>query len=166
MVDFTGAGMPAISWGEIFHVGVLVASLEAAQQELTKLVGLHWTTPARVPMNAWNPATDDCERGEITISFSVEGPTHIELIQGSPGSYWDAANGGAGVHHFGAWVKDIARTSEELISQGWVIERAGGAPGKGYGGYAYARSPAGLLFEPELDAKELFERWYAGGTLF
>jgi hypothetical protein len=28
-----------------------------------------------------------------------------------------------------------------------------------------ARSPAGILFEPERESKELFERWYAGGTL-
>jgi lactoylglutathione lyase len=146
-------------------VGVRVAKLEAAQRELTKLTGVHWTTPVRLPMNVWDPSDGSSQECEITISFSVEGPTHIELIQGSPGSYWDASAGGAGVHHFGAWVKDVTRTSEELAVQGWVIELAGAAPENGYGGFTYARSPAGLLFEPELESRELFERWYAGGTL-
>ena len=166
MTDLAGTGLPIIDWGEIFHVGVRVPDLEKAQRELTKITGVHWTTPARLPMNVWDPragASQDCE---ITISFSVEGPTHIELIQGSPGSYWDAANGGAGLHHFGAWVQDVSRTSEELIAQGWAIELAGSTPENGYGGFTYARSPAGILFEPERDSRELFERWYAGGTLF
>ncbi|HEY3880153.1 MAG TPA: VOC family protein [Trebonia sp.] len=166
MVDFTGTGLPVIDWGEIFHVGVRVADLKQAQQELTKMTGVHWTTPATMPMNVWDPNAGSGQKAEITISFSVEGPTHIELIQGSPGSYWSADNGGAGLHHFGAWVKDVKAVNEELVGQGWVVELAGKAPEKGYGGFTYARSPAGILFEPELEAKELFERWYAGGPLY
>lgn len=113
MGDLTGPVLPVIDWGEIFHIGVRVPDLEKAQQELTRMTGVHWTAPARLPMNVWDPragASGDCE---ITISFSVEGPTHIELIQGSPGSYWDAGNDGAGLHHFGAWVRDVARTAGE-----------------------------------------------------
>ena len=166
MGDGTGLTLPVIDWGEIFHVGVLVPDLEKAQQELSKMTGVHWTTPARLPMNVWDPragASQDCE---ITISFSAEGPTHIELIQGSPGSYWDAADGRAGLHHFGAWVQDVTAVNEGLIARGWAIELAGATPENGYGGFTYARSPAGILFEPERDAKELFERWYAGGALF
>jgi catechol 2,3-dioxygenase-like lactoylglutathione lyase family enzyme len=166
MVDFTGTGLPLIDWGEIFHVGVRVADLEKAQQELTTMTGGHWTKPATLPMNAWDPSAGARQKSEITISFSVEGPTRIELIQGAPGSYWSAGNGGAGVHHFGAWVKDVKAVNEELVAQGRVVELAGAAPEKGYGGWTYARSPAGVLFEPELDAKELFERWYAGEPLF
>jgi catechol 2,3-dioxygenase-like lactoylglutathione lyase family enzyme len=70
------------------------------------------------------------------------------------------------VHHFGAWVQDVTRTTEELAAHGWVIELAGAAPENGYGSFAYARSPAGILFEPERESKELVERWYAGGTLY
>ena len=51
-------------------------------------------------------------------------------------------------------------------SRQWVIELAGSTPEDGYGGFSYARSPAGILFEPERESKELFERWYAGGTLY
>ena len=43
---------------------------------------------------------------------------------------------------------------------------AAAAPQTGYGAFTYARSPTGILFEPERESKELFERWYAGETLF
>jgi hypothetical protein len=168
MIDLSGAGLPSFEWGEIFHVGVRVADLGVAQRELTNSVGVHWTSPAHIRMKAWvaGEGYRDCE---LTISFSVEGPVHIELLHGSPGSYWDTSIGGAGLHHIGVWVEDVTRANEELVRQGWVVELAGMAPEEGYGGFTYTRSPAGVLFEPELGgagAKERFERWYAGGSLF
>ena len=48
MADLAGTGLPIIDWGEIFHVGVRVPDLEKAQRELTKMTGVHWTTPARL----------------------------------------------------------------------------------------------------------------------
>jgi hypothetical protein len=121
-----------------------------------------------MPMKAWVPGVGYQEY-ELTISFSVEGPVHIELLHGSPGSYWDTSVGGAGLHHLGVWVQDVARANEDLVRQGWVVELAGKAPEAGYGAFSYTRSPAGLLVEPEVcgpGSKERFERWYAGGSLF
>jgi catechol 2,3-dioxygenase-like lactoylglutathione lyase family enzyme len=167
MINFGGAGLPTVEWGEIFHVGVRVADLDAAQRELTGSLGVHWTSPARMPMKVWVPG-QGYRQDELTISFTVEGPVHIELLHGSPGSYWDTSVGGAGLHHIGVWVADVARVNEELVRAGWVVELAGRPPDEGYGGFTYARSPGGLLFEPETclgGSKERFERWYAGGSL-
>ena len=168
MTDLSGIGVPAIEWGEIFHVGVRVADLEMAQEEITSSTGVQWTSPAHIPMRTWVPG-EGYRECELTISFSVAGPVHIELMHGSPGSYWDTSIGGAGLHHIGAWVEDVARANEELVSQGWAVELAGMAPEEGYGAFSYIRSPAGVLFEPEAGsagAKERFDRWYAGGSLF
>jgi len=168
MIDLTGAGVPSFEWGEVFHVGIRVADLEVAQRELTGSVGVHWTSPAHIPMKAWVPG-EGYRKWDLTISFSVEGPVHIELLHGSPGSYWDTGIGGAGLHHIGVWVDDVARANEELVRQGWVVELAGRAPEEGYGSFTYTRSPAGVLLEPETTragARERFDRWYAGGSLF
>jgi lactoylglutathione lyase len=168
MIDLSGAGLPSFEWGEIFHVGVLVADMELAQREFTSSMGVRWTTPAHMPMKAWAPGRG-YRNDELTISFTVEGPVHIELLHGSPGSYWDTSITGAGLHHIGVWVDDVARANEELVRRGWAVELAGKAPEEGYGGFTYTRSPAGVLFEPEVrgaGAKERFERWYAGGSLF
>ena len=55
MADLAGTGLPIIDWDEIFHVGVRVPDLEKAQRELTKMTRVHWATPARLPMNVWDP---------------------------------------------------------------------------------------------------------------
>jgi lactoylglutathione lyase len=168
MTDLSGLGLLALDWGEVFHMGIRVADLEAAQQELTKTIGVHWTKPAQIPMKAWGPETGYQEY-DLTISFTVEGPVHIELLYGSPGSYYDVRSGGAGLHHIGVWVDDVNKVSRRLVSQGYTVELAGDAPEKGYGAFTYIRSPGGVLFEPESGlhgSKERFERWYAGGSLF
>jgi catechol 2,3-dioxygenase-like lactoylglutathione lyase family enzyme len=168
MIDLTGAGLPSFEWGEVFHVGIRVANLEVAQRELTSSMGVRWTSPAHIPMKAWVPG-EGYREWDLTISFSVEGPVHIELLHGSPGSYWDTSIEGAGLHHIGVWVDDVARANEELVRAGWVVELAARSPEEGYGGFTYTRSPAGILLEPETTrggARERFDRWYAGGSLF
>ena len=40
MTDLSGLGLPALDWGEVFHVGIRVADLEAAQRELTESIGV------------------------------------------------------------------------------------------------------------------------------
>ena len=168
MPDLGALGVPGLDWGEVFHVGIRVADLEVAQQELTDSIGVRWTTPAHIPMKAWVPG-EGYRNSELTISFSVEGPVHIELLYGSPGSYWDTSIGGAGLHHIGVWVDDVAGVNKELVGKGFTVELAGQSPEEGYGGFSYVRSPGGVLFEPESGlhgSKERFERWYAGGSLF
>jgi catechol 2,3-dioxygenase-like lactoylglutathione lyase family enzyme len=168
MTDLSGLGLPVLDWGEVFHVGIRVADLAAAQQELTEAIGVRWTKPAQIPMKAWAPGTGYQEY-DLTISFSVEGPVHIELLYGSPGSYYDVRDGGAGLHHIGVWVDDVTKVNQDLVSKGYTVELAGDTPEKGYGAFTYVRSPGGILFEPESGlhgSKERFERWYAGGSLF
>lgn len=36
------------------------------------MTGVHWTTPARLPMNVWDPRASAAQDCEIAISFSVE----------------------------------------------------------------------------------------------
>ena len=168
MPDLSALGLPGLDWGEVFHVGIRVADLAVAQRELTDSIGLRWTTPALIPMKAWAPGKGFQEH-ELTISFSVEGPVHVELLYGSPGSYWDVSDGGPGLHHIGVWVDDVAQVNQDLVGQGFSVELAGDCPEKGYGAFSYVRSPGGVLFEPESGrhgSRERFERWYAGGSLF
>jgi catechol 2,3-dioxygenase-like lactoylglutathione lyase family enzyme len=168
MIDLDAMGLPPLPWGEVFHLGIRVVDLAEAQEELSSSLGVSWTDPQAVAMQAWSAdgGLRDCE---LTISFTREGPVHIELIHGSPGSYWDTALGGAGLHHVGVWVEDVAGVNEELVAKGWQVELAGAAPEDGYGSFTYIRSPAGVLYEPESclnGSKERFDRWYEGGSLY
>ena len=115
-------------------------------------------------MNIWLP-----DRGEVTmqlaITYSCEGPVHIELMQGEADSPWDAADG-AGLHHFGYWADDVPAETERLLAQGWRLEMAAASPEQGYGRFTYMRSPSGILVEPlNRSSKPRFEAWWAGGDL-
>ncbi len=110
----------------------------------------------------WTPAS-----GSTTVTlrftYSCEGPQHIELLQGPPGSPWYGADF-PGVHHVGVWTDDVAAETERLVAAGRTLDLAGRAPAEGYGAMTYVRSPSGFLLEPVKSfARERMERWWAGG---
>lgn len=150
--------------GDLFHVGVLVPDLDAAMQEMSRSHGVTWASVQDRTMSVWLP-----ERGDSTfrlaLTYSCEGPVHVELMQGEAGSPWDVA-AHTGLHHFGYWVDDVGDETERLVAQGWTIELAAAPPEARYGRFTYLRSPAGVLVEPlNRSAKERFEAWWAGGDL-
>ena len=150
---------------DLYHVGVRVRDLDAAMDELGKGLGLTWATVAHVDQRVWLP-----DRGATTIeldfTYSCEGPQHVELLKGEPGSIWDGTDW-PGVHHMGAWVDDVAATTEQLVALGWTLEIAQVRPDDGYGAFSYVRAPTGFLLEPVAVAmRPAFERWWAGGSLW
>jgi hypothetical protein len=154
-------------FAELWHVGMRVIDLEAAKDELTAALGVTWTLPMTVPMTVWTP-----EQGyndlELSVCFSREGPLHLELMQGSPGSYYETHPGNAGLHHLGIWVKDVTDSARELVHRSWAVELAGKSPEDGYGNFAFIRSPDGPIVEPQSylnGAKERMARWFATGSL-
>lgn len=150
--------------GDLFHVGIRVADLDAAMAELSASHGVTWASVQDRPMNIWLP-----DRGEVTmqlaITYSCEGPVHMELMVGEEGSPWHTATG-SGLHHFGYWVDDVTGETERLLAAGWTIELAAAPPEQGYGRFTYLRSPSGVLVEPlHRSSKPRFEAWWAGGDL-
>jgi hypothetical protein len=101
----------------------------------------------------------------VLLTYSVEGPVHLELLQGEAGSIWDGDDA-PGAHHFGVWSDDPGGDVQRLLDAGWALEMAANSPDDGYGRFAYVRSPAGFVVEPVTSAnKPRFERWWAGGDL-
>ena len=146
----------------LYHVGVRVPDLEAAMAELQSELGITWAGVIERDQPAWTP-----QEGSFTtplrFTYSCEGPQHVELLQGAPGSLWDGTIA-PGVHHHGVWVDDVAAETERLVAAGWTLEMAQKAPADGYGAMTYVRSPNGFLLEPVTSAvRPRFERWWAGG---
>ncbi|MGR7001822.1 VOC family protein [Yinghuangia aomiensis] len=56
--------------------------------------------------------------------FGAPGPPFIELIEGAPGSPWDASQG-ARFDHLGYWSRDVARGSRRLAEEGMPVEFSG-----------------------------------------
>ena len=101
----------------------------------------------------------------MKFTYSAEGPQHIELLEGAPGSIWDGRVN-PGIHHVGVWSDDVKGETEALIAQGWTLAMAQASPDKGYGAFAYVQPPSGLIVELVWSAiKPMFDRWFAGGPL-
>lgn len=147
-----------------FHIGIRVTDLEAAMAELGKHAGVTWASVQDRPMSVWVPGSGPAVL-QLALTYSVEGPVHLELLQGPPGSIWDGHDI-PGAHHFGYWSDDVGADTEQLLADGWTLELAANPPDGGYGRFTYVRSPTGYLLEPvSIAAKPRFERWWAGGSL-
>jgi catechol 2,3-dioxygenase-like lactoylglutathione lyase family enzyme len=147
--------------GALYHVGVRVPDLEAAMAELGPALGITWAQVVERDQPVWTP-DDGAYTIPLRFTYSCEGPQHVELLQGAPGSLWDGADM-PGVHHMGLWVDDVGAETERLIRAGWTLEMAQRAPDQGYGAMTYVRSPAGFLLEPvSVAVRPRFELWWAG----
>lgn len=148
-----------------YHTGIRVPDIEKAMVELGASLNLTWCSLQQREQNVWTPAT-----GAITVplkfTYSCEGPVHLELLQGAPGSIWDGREQ-PGIHHTGVWVDDVKAETEARVAAGWTIAAAGAPPEKGYGAFTYVVPPSsGLIVELVSSAIEpMFARWFAGGAL-
>jgi len=153
-----------IDYQRIFHTGVRVPDLDRAMAELGEPAGLRWSAVQEREQGVWTP-----ESGPVTIplrfTYSTQGPQHVELLQGAPGTIWDGREH-PGVHHVGVWADDLAAESAELVAAGWTLVAAQLPPDEGYGGFTYLRPPSGMIVELVTSAiVPMFERWWAGGQL-
>ena len=153
-----------IDMGEAFHVGVRVSDLDAAMQQLGPALGVRWAEPRdRDDQPVWTPG-GGLERVPLRFCYSVDPPMHIELLESSGGSVWDAGDA-PGTHHIGVWVDDVDAESERLVSLGWSLEACRSDPDADgtHGIFAYLQPPTGLLVEVvSREIQPFFEAWWAG----
>jgi hypothetical protein len=94
-----------------YHLGFVVADVEQATSDLSRTVGLSWRPARSGRLGEW----------DYRIVFSAEGPPFFEMIQGPPGSPWDATSGPR-FDHLGYWSADIAADPARLASRGAPLE--------------------------------------------
>ncbi len=154
-----------IDYQEIFHTGIRVPDLDAAMEQLGATLGLTWAKPQHVDAQpVWTPASGQ-QAVPLRFVYSAEGPQHVELLEGQPGTVWDGTQQ-PGVHHVGVWVDDVAVEAQRAIDAGWAVAASQQAPEDGFGAYAYVQPPAGPIVELVWSAiRPRFEAWWAGGDL-
>jgi Glyoxalase/Bleomycin resistance protein/Dioxygenase superfamily len=147
-----------------YHVGVRVADLEQAMREFEAFAGLTWCSVQTRQQRVWTPR-DGAFTTPLRFTYSAQGPMHVELLQGELGTMWDAG-AGAGLHHTGVWVDDVAAETERLTSTGWSLVAAYSAPEDGFGVFTYVESASGFVLElVDVAVQPMFERWWNGGEL-
>jgi catechol 2,3-dioxygenase-like lactoylglutathione lyase family enzyme len=147
-----------------YHQGVRVPDLDQAMSELGGAMGLRWCEPQAREQAVWIP-----DEGPSTIplrfTYSAEGPQHVELLEGAPGSIWDGREQ-PGLHHVGVWSDNVAADTTAMLAAGWTLRLAQASPEEGYGAFTYVQPPGGLIVEFVWSALEpMFDRWFAGGPL-
>jgi catechol 2,3-dioxygenase-like lactoylglutathione lyase family enzyme len=114
----------------MFHVGIVVPDLEAAQAEMGAALGVTWRPVRDARYGEW----------DIRVSYSVEGPPYVELIEGSKGGPW-TTQGAPRLDHFGVWSEDVPAEVAALLEKGLAIDfdpRSVDRPPT----FCYLRSPA------------------------
>jgi hypothetical protein len=89
----------------LFHIGILTPDINESMQELSRTMGVSWASMIDEMRLSWVPGTGRVEI-PCKITYSVEGPVHLELIEGGAGSIWDGV-ASPGAHHFGVWSEDL-----------------------------------------------------------
>jgi hypothetical protein len=150
-----------IDYQRIFHLGVRVPSLDRAMDELGESLGVTWAKARDIAdQPLWTP-DEGLREVHLRFTYSAEGPQHLELLEGEPGTPW-YGDDSPGAHHVGVWVDDLVGETERLVALGWTVTAAHQPPGDGYGVFAYLQPPSGLIVElvDQVIAPH-FEQWWA-----
>jgi hypothetical protein len=153
-----------VDFSRCYHHGVRVPNLEAAMAEIGAGTGVTWCEQQVREQAAWLPGIGDTTV-PLRFTYSAQGPLHIELLEGAPGSIWDGREN-PGLHHVGVWSDDVAGDTQAMVDQGWTVLMGQRGPEHGYGAFTYVQPPSGLIVELVMSAiQPMFERWFAGGPL-
>ncbi len=96
---------------DFYHLCFVVQDIERAVGDLTRALGVTWSAVRDRQLGEWN----------YRIVFSVEGPPFFEVIQGPPGSPWDAT-AGSRFDHLGYWSDDVGADKHRLAGRGAPVE--------------------------------------------
>jgi hypothetical protein len=147
----------------LFHTGQAVHDLDAAMADMTAALGYHWAEPfvserrLRTP-NGILPRT-------WRLTYSVEGPHHVELFQQLDDTALRGLTGGPTVHHLGFEVPNVPDEVKRLAALGFREELTDTGVDGAEGGNSFVYNHhGGLWFELISSARRVrIDEWIAGG---
>ncbi len=144
------------------HVGYVVPDLAEAMQRLTASAGLRWAVARTLPVTLRTPAGEIST--EVNLTYSVQGPPHLELIAEQPGTIWGSEH--AGLHHLGYWSGRFTDDVDALIRAGFEFEAGAVDEHGALTRFAYLREPhTGLRVELRDEARRpATEQWLHGAN--
>jgi len=101
-----------------FHIGIATDDLASSMRDLGEALGVSWTTPSSG--GSVFQSVDGLPQPQPVSCISREGPIHIDLMVGKPGTVWEAP--GPRLHHFAYWTNDLAGDITRLAEDGWRLE--------------------------------------------
>ncbi|MEY2774935.1 MAG: hypothetical protein RL218_160 [Actinomycetota bacterium] len=145
---------------DLYHVAWVVPDLESAMDDFSS-VGLRWATPVTRHIVTKTPQSER-QAWSIDVTYSIDDPFHVELIEDCPGSPWQLDSSGV-PHHMGWWAHDLRRDIKQLETEGyrldaWMVDEDD-EPTR----FAYLQSPAGMRVElVDIAARPQLQAWWSG----
>ncbi|MCY4622790.1 MAG: VOC family protein [bacterium] len=150
----------SIGLSQMHHIGIVVSDLDGAMDELGSQLALTWA-----PVRHGERTVRHLGRlvtADLRLTYSIEGPPHLELIGEAPGTPWEPTGGG--IHHAGFWVQDLRGTGRLLTRAGMMLEATYDTEDGGLLGFAYFTDANGFRVEILDDSRrQSFDDWLAGG---
>ena len=139
------------------HIGYVVPDLVEAMERLSASAGWRWAAARTLPVTLRTPARDIST--EVSLTYSVQGPPHLELIEQVPGTIWGSGHGG--FHHLGYWSGRFADDIDALTRAGFEFEAGAVDEHGALSRFAYLREPhTGLRVELRDEARRpATEQW-------
>ncbi len=106
-----------------YHVGIVVADIEAARARLSDMLGVTWGPVLRLDTTDYRDATGADLELPTTMCYSTGDPC-LELIEEVPGSLW-VRNEHSNLHHVGFWSERFAADSAALSGAGCPLQLCG-----------------------------------------
>jgi Glyoxalase/Bleomycin resistance protein/Dioxygenase superfamily len=147
---------------EYFHVGYVVPDLIEAMERLAASAGLTWASARRLPVRLRTAAGETAT--QVNLTYSVQGPPHLELIEERPETIWASEH--RGFHHLGYWTDRFADDIEALTGAGFDFEAGAVDEHGALSRFAYLREPGtGLRIELRDESRRpATEAWLRGAA--
>src|SRR4051794_7601529 len=106
-----------------YHVGIIVADLQAARARLTDLMGVVWGPVLHLDAVDYSNGTGDPLVLPTTFCYSVDQPC-LEIIEEVPGTVY-VRNEHSNLHHIGVWSDEFVGDSAAFDSAGCPLQLCG-----------------------------------------
>jgi hypothetical protein len=101
-----------------FHIGIATNDLPRSMEALSAAFGVSWTAPGAGEGSF--TSVDGRPHPRPLACVSLDGPIHIDLMQGAAGTLWESDR--PRLHHFAYWTDDVAADVARLEGEGWTLE--------------------------------------------
>ena len=103
-----------------YHAAVLVTDMDEAIERFGTLYGLTFPDPIEITARARQRNGSDSSM-PCRLTYSREGPMHLELFEAHGDGLWSEANSQT-IHHIGMWCADPQARADQMLALGSVWE--------------------------------------------
>lgn len=134
-----------IEYEGLFHIGIIVADMNRGIEDISRRFGCKFPEPRMANVSVRHRGV--VSQVGVKFAYSRQGPPYIELIEGVPGTVWEAASSGSRIHHLGVFCDNIEDEIAKLEREGFTYEAASLGPDGSMQGAQYINNDSLVRLE-------------------